>query len=177
MEGDTDDSVDEELEESLPICVQGSLTRLRSDKFTLSTSNKTLRRQLEESRLWSRELEGQVRELKDRVADLDNKLSEETSQCQRLQVQLDEVGERLGSGQLSFTGDNQDVTREEAARASVETEPVALVPGVESDHQAGQADVGAGAQLLQQVGGQVQVGAPRVSYRLLSMETTQEILQ
>ena len=61
-------------------------------------------------------------------------------------------------------------------RARVKTEPVALVPGVECDHQAGQADVGACAQLLQQVGGQVQVGAPRVSYRLLSMETTQEIL-
>lgn len=133
MEGDTDDSVDEELEESLPICVQGSLTRLRSDKFTLSTSNKTLRRQLEESRLWSRELEGQVRELKDRVADLENKLSEETSQCQRLQVQLDEVGERLGSGQLSFTGDNQDVTREEAARASVETQTESLEEGEELD--------------------------------------------
>ena len=63
------------------------------------------------------------------------------------------------------------------ARASVEAEPVALVPGMKSDHQAGQADVGAGAQLLQQVGGQVQVGAPRVSYRLLSVEATQEVLQ
>ena len=63
------------------------------------------------------------------------------------------------------------------ARASVKTEPIALVPGMESDHQAGQADVGAGAQLLQQVGGQVQVGAPRVSYRLLSVEATQQVLQ
>ena len=63
------------------------------------------------------------------------------------------------------------------ARASVEAEPVALVPGMKSDHQAGQADVGAGAQLLQQVGGQVQVGAPRVSYRLLSVEATQQVLQ
>jgi len=133
MEGDTDDSVDEELEESLPICVQGSLTRLRTDKFTLSTSNKTLRRQLEESRLWSRELEGQVRELKDRVADLENKLSEETSQCQRLQVQLDEVGERLGSGQLSFTGDHPDVTREEAARVSVETQTESPEEGEDLD--------------------------------------------
>ena len=62
-------------------------------------------------------------------------------------------------------------------RARVETEPVALVPWVESDHQAGQADVGTRAQLLQQVGGQVQVGAPRVSYRLLSVETTQQVLQ
>ena len=62
-------------------------------------------------------------------------------------------------------------------RARVETEPVALVPGVEGDHQAGQADVGTRAQLLQQVGGQVQVGAPRVSYRLLSVETTQQVLQ
>ena len=128
MEGDTEDSVDEELEESLPICVQGSLTKLRSDKFTLSTSNKTLRRQLEESRLWSRELEGQVRELRDKVADLENKLSEETSQCQRLQVQLDEVGERLGSGQLTFNGDNHDhVTREGTAGVSVETRAVYFV--------------------------------------------------
>ena len=63
------------------------------------------------------------------------------------------------------------------ARASVEAEPVALVPGMKSDHQAGQADVGAGAQLLQQVGGQVQVGAPRVSYRLLSVEATQQVLK
>lgn len=130
MEGDTEDSVDEELEESLPICVQGSLTKLRSDKFTLSTSNKTLRRQLEESRLWSRELEGQVRELRDKVADLENKLSEETSQCQRLQVQLDEVGERLGSGQLTFNGDNHDhVTREGAAGVSVETQTESLEEG------------------------------------------------
>ena len=112
MEGDTDDSVDEELEETLPICVQGSLTKLRSDKFTLATSNKTLRRQLEESRLWSQELESQVRELRDKVADLENKLSEETSQCQRLQVQLNEVGERLGSGQISFNGESHDdITR------------------------------------------------------------------
>ena len=133
MEGDTDDSVDEELEESLPICVQGSLTRLRTDKFTLSTSNKTLRRQLDESRLWSRELEGQVRELKDRVADLENKLSEETSQCQRLQVQLDEVGERLGSGQLSFTGEHPAVTREEAARVSVETQTESPEEGEDLD--------------------------------------------
>ena len=130
MEGDTDDSVDEELEESLPICVQGSLTKLRSDKFTLTTSNKTLRRQLEESRLWSQELESQVRELWDKVADLENKLSEETSQCQRLQVQLDEVGERLGSGQISVNGDSHDdVRREEAARVSVETQTESLEEG------------------------------------------------
>ena len=123
MEGDTDDSVDEELEETLPICVQGSLTKLRSDKFTLTTSNKTLRRQLEESRLWSQELESQVRELWDKVADLENKLSEESSQCQRLQVQLDEVGERLGRGS------HDDVRREEAARVSVETQTESLEEG------------------------------------------------
>ena len=38
------------------------------------------------------------------------------------------------------------------ARASVKTEPVALVPGMKSDHQAGQADVGAGARVGSDLG-------------------------
>ena len=125
MEGDTEDSsVDEEFEESLPLSVQGNLTKLRSDKFNLSTSNKTLRRQLGVSRLWTQELEARVSELREKVADLEAQLTAENSHRQRLQVQLDEVGERLDSGQISFSGDihNHCVTTHEPDMVSVETQ-------------------------------------------------------
>ena len=62
-------------------------------------------------------------------------------------------------------------------RPRMETQPVSLVSRVEGDHQSCQADVGAHAQLVQQVGGQVEVGAPRVSYGLLSVKATQEVCQ
>ena len=123
MEGDTEDSsVDEEFEESLPLSVQGNLTKLRSDKFNLSTSNKTLRRQLGESRLWTQELEARVSELREKVADLEAQLTAENSQRQRLQVQLDEVDERLDSGQISFSGDIHNHVTTEMVSVETQTE-------------------------------------------------------
>ena len=123
MEGDTEDSsVDEEFEESLPLSVQGNLTKLRSDKFNLSTSNKTLRRQLGVSRLWTQELEARVSELREKVADLEAQLTAENSQRQRLQVQLDEVDERLDSGQISFSGDIHNHVTTEMVSVETQTE-------------------------------------------------------
>ena len=123
MEGDTEDSsVDEEFEESLPLSVQGNLTKLRSDKFNLSTSNKTLRRQLGVSRLWTQELEARVSELREKVADLEAQLTAENSHRQRLQVQLDEVGERLDSGQISFSGDIHNHVTTDMVSVETQTE-------------------------------------------------------
>ena len=123
MEGDTEDSsVDEEFEESLPLSVKGNLTKLRSDKFNLSTSNKTLRRQLGESRLWTQELEARVSELREKVADLEAQLTAENSHRQRLQVQLDEVGERLDSGQISFSGDIHNHVTTDMVSVETQTE-------------------------------------------------------
>ena len=123
MEGDTEDSsVDEEFEESLPLSVKGNLTKLRSDKFNLSTSNKTLRRQLGVSRLWTQELEARVSELREKVADLEAQLTAENSHRQRLQVQLDEVGERLDSGQISFSGDIHNHVTTDMVSVETQTE-------------------------------------------------------
>ena len=123
MEGDTEDSsVDEEFEESLPLSVQGNLTKLRSDKFNLSTSNKTLRRQLGVSRLWTQELEARVSELREKVADLEAQLTAENSHRQRLQVQLDEVGERLDSGQISLSGDIHNHVTTDMVSVETQTE-------------------------------------------------------
>ena len=123
MEGDTEDSsVDEEFEESLPLSVKGNLTKLRSDKFNLSTSNKTLRRQLGVSRLWTQELEARVSELREKVANLEAQLTAENSHRQRLQVQLDEVGERLDSGQISFSGDIHNHVTTDMVSVETQTE-------------------------------------------------------
>ena len=92
MDIDSDvDSPDEELEEGLPICVQGNLSSLRSDRFNLINARKTLRRQLEESQMWSRELEKQLDSVRARVVELEAMVTpaaEECVKCQQLQLQL-----------------------------------------------------------------------------------------
>ena len=87
------DSVDEEMEETLPICVQGNLSSLRSDRFNLINARKTLRRQLEESQLWTRELEKELEVLRERVADLESQLTPECDQCKKLQLQVTDQSE------------------------------------------------------------------------------------
>ena len=72
---DSDESVDEEFEEGLPICVQGSLTKLRKDRTKLSSVSRSLKRQLKESRMWSAELERRVEELRQKVARLEGQLA------------------------------------------------------------------------------------------------------
>ena len=61
--------------------------------------------------------------------------------------------------------------------AGVEGDGVALVPGEEDHHQPGEVDPGTVGELGQQVGGEVQVGAPAVPDGLLGMKATQEVLQ
>ena len=101
-----DESVDEEMEESLPICVVGNLTKLRKDRSKLVDVRKRLKSQLESSQRRIVELESQVAMLETRLAsvtsDTSDQVTSECVKCQELQLQLDEVGERLGSGQLSF---------------------------------------------------------------------------
>ena len=78
MDIDSDvDSPDEEMEADLPICVQGNLSSLRSDRFNLINARKTLKRQLEESRMWSRELEQQLATVRARVVELEAQVSPE----------------------------------------------------------------------------------------------------
>ena len=120
---DSDESVDEEFEEGLPICVQGSLTKLRKDRTKLSSVSRSLKRQLKESRMWSAELERRVEELRQKVARLEGQLAPagpatSCEECRRLQLQLDEVGERLGSGQLSFVHQETVATQTEEGGAA-----------------------------------------------------------
>ena len=67
MDVESDGSIDEELEESLPICVQGNLSRLRRDKMEMQKIEKNLQAQLERSQSLGRELEVQVESLKEKV--------------------------------------------------------------------------------------------------------------
>lgn len=93
--------LDEDVEDALPICVQGSLTRLKDERSKLCRLRNSLKAQLNKSHQYAEELEKQVKALQDKVHDLEQQL-ENCVQCKKLQLQLDEVGERLGSGQLSF---------------------------------------------------------------------------
>ena len=104
------DSADSELEESLPICVQGDLTRLRRDNSELKKMKKVLETQLERSQVWAGELEKEVDQLKSKVEKLEDQLeggATKCFQCEHLKLQLDEVGERLLAGQSSLEGECQ----------------------------------------------------------------------
>ena len=94
MSVSSEDSIDEDLEENLPICVQGSLTKLRRQCSKLRQIKSNLTSQLEKSELRCQELARQVETLESQLSNC--------VQCQKLQLQLDEVGERLGNGQLSW---------------------------------------------------------------------------
>ena len=72
MESDKEsDSGDSEVEESLPICVQGNLSRLRKERLELRNIMKTLKKQLQKSQAWAGELEKEVKHLKDRMEELE----------------------------------------------------------------------------------------------------------
>ena len=74
MDVDSEGSIDEEMEEGLPICVQGNLTRLRKEKQDMRRIEKNLQRQLERSQSLVRELEVEVESLKARVRLLEERL-------------------------------------------------------------------------------------------------------
>ena len=94
MSVSSEDSIDEDLEENLPICVQGSLAKLRRQCSKLRQIKSNLTSQLEKSELRCQELARQVETLESQLSSC--------VQCKKLQLQLDEVGERLGNGQLSW---------------------------------------------------------------------------
>ena len=74
MDVDSEGSIDEEMEEGLPICVQGNLSRLRKEKQDMRRIEKNLQRQLERSQSLVRELEVEVESLKARVRLLEERL-------------------------------------------------------------------------------------------------------
>ena len=67
MDVESDGSIDEEMEESLPICVQGKLTRMRKEKQDMLRIEKNLQTQLEKSQSLARDLEVEVESLKAKV--------------------------------------------------------------------------------------------------------------
>jgi predicted nucleic acid-binding Zn-ribbon protein len=110
------ESADSELEETLPICVQGDLTRLRRDNSELKKAKKALETQLERSQLWAGELEKEVGQLKSRIEQLGEQLKGEVTncdQCEQLKLQLDEMGERFAAGQSSLEGECQATQTDE----------------------------------------------------------------
>ena len=110
------ESADSELEETLPICVQGDLTRLRRDNSELKKMKKVLETQLERSQLWAGELEKEVGELKSRIEQLGDQLEgagSNCNECEQLRVQLDEVGERLADKDDNLEGECQGTQTEE----------------------------------------------------------------
>ena len=74
MDTDSDGSIDEEMEESLPICVQGNLTRMRKEKQDMRRIEKNLQTQLEKSQSLARDLEAEVEILKAKVRLLEERL-------------------------------------------------------------------------------------------------------
>ena len=74
MDVDSDGSIDEEMEESLPICVQGNLSRLRKEKQDMLRIEKNLQKQLKRSQSLVRDLEVEVERLKARVRLLEGRL-------------------------------------------------------------------------------------------------------
>ena len=74
MDVDSDGSIDEEMEESLPICVQGNLSRLRKEKQDMQRIEKNLQKQLKKSQSLVRDLEVEVERLKARVRLLEERL-------------------------------------------------------------------------------------------------------
>ena len=74
MDADSDGSIDEEIEESLPICVQGNLTRMRNEKQDMRRIEKNLQTQLEKSQSLARDLEVEVESLKAKVRLLEERL-------------------------------------------------------------------------------------------------------
>ena len=86
-----EESVDSEQEETLPICVQGDLARLRRNNSELKKMKKVLKMQLEKSQLWASKLETEVAELKSRIKKLGEQLEGTVPACQDSQTtQTDE---------------------------------------------------------------------------------------
>ena len=92
MDVDSDGSIDEEMEESLPICVQGNLTRMRKEKQDMLRIEKNLQTQLEKSRSLARDLEVEVESLKTKVRLLEDRLEEEEGavcdHCDRTRLEM-----------------------------------------------------------------------------------------
>ena len=92
MAVDSDGSIDEEMEEGLPICVQGNLTRMRKEKQDMLRIEKNLQTQLEQSQSLARELELEVERLKAKVRLLEERLEVEEGalcdHCDRTRLEL-----------------------------------------------------------------------------------------
>ena len=92
MDVESDGSIDEEMEESLPICVQGNLTRMRKEKQDMLRIEKNLQTQLEKSRSLARDLEVEVESLKTKVRLLEDRLEEEEGavcdHCDRTRLEM-----------------------------------------------------------------------------------------
>ena len=104
MDADSDGSIDEELEESLPICVQGNLTRMRKEKQDMRRIEKNLQTQLEKSQSLVRDLEVEVESLKAKVRLLEERLEVGAvcGRCGQAGVELvtstTQTSEEAGSG-------------------------------------------------------------------------------
>ena len=130
MDVESDESIDEDMEEGLPICVQGNLSRLRKDKIEMQKVTENLKDQLEKSRSLARELEGQVERLKEKVQQLEESLKSQSRlemiSCST-QTSLDEEEEEEEEGEVRGDNWSKDIAEEVRLAASSTMEQQGLV--------------------------------------------------
>jgi len=110
-ESSEEEIIDEDFEDGLPICVQGNLTKLRRANKELKRQARILRRQFRRSQALAEELRIQVEDLNARV-DRERRASGESEngeklnckKCKEFQLQLEELGERLGEANWNSSG-------------------------------------------------------------------------